>query len=180
MRKIFIIDAPNQQVARELTDYVLLNKKDNILVPNIVFMSIYYDIDDYLKSNLIGNIKDRIVIIKQIIKLLFSTYKDKYIEYILNKIDDRDTPRTTLFIFCQNRILFHYVKKVYGHKLVKSLKIETDVEYIDYEANAYKFKKHDIKLTVPDWKNKELRREIINQFVNKHIPVKIIEIYEHI
>jgi len=176
MKKIFVVDAPNAKISKELAAYILLNKEDNILVPNVVFMSIYYDTDEYLRKSLIENEEHRISIIRLIFKKLLTKYKNKYIDYLLEKIDDRDTPRTTLFIFCQNRILFHYIRKHYGYSNVKSISVETNQPYINYEdTDKNKFKSHDIRLVVVDWKDKQLRRRIITHFVNKHIPVKMLK-----
>jgi len=179
MRRIFVINAANEKVAKELTDYVLLNKQDDILVPNVVFMSIYYDMHSYLTNLLITKFEDQVPITQSLLKILFKNYKQNFIDYVLEKIDSRDTPRTTLFIFCQNRILFHYIRKVYGYKIVKSVEIVTDVKKIEYELPANRFSKHDIKLSFPEWNNKTFRRRIISQFVNNHIPVKILKLESH-
>jgi hypothetical protein len=178
MRKIFIVDANSKE------DFLIFISRIQYKIPNVISLNYYTDIlavplgmmdTTFVSSYTLDvnlNKSSYYKHISNIEKYWYNINKKSLIQKVLDLLEVRDSPRTILFFLCNNRILVHHIRKQYGFRNVKTIRLKTNhLKEIPINRIA-ELTNHDIVIDIPDISVKSLSDRIISIFINNHIPVK--------
>ncbi len=177
MKRIFILDCGNEVEAREF----MLEVRQTIY--NTSYFSYYNNIlGSVISAMNINNIDTNSYYkaLNHIEHLWIKLDKARLYEKVLDAVNNRDSDRALIFILANNKHIVtllkrHFTKKEYGHVVVRTVKLETNMPKQFVTTGIPSIAKHDVKIVIPNIEVKSLRSRLITRFILQHIPVKNIQ-----
>jgi hypothetical protein len=160
MKKIFLVYSDNDQLYDKFV--TTIGRK----IPNIVSLNYYNIVGDTMKPFMMNKLPS----MDQVNKFesyLVDNHKKGFFLNVLDKIEDRDSPRTILFINCANKTMNYHIKRKYP-KTCETLKLHL-VENTNKTIRNYTDINFDVSIDVPTLSEKHING-VIKLFHIQHIP----------
>jgi uncharacterized protein YbcV (DUF1398 family) len=170
MKRIFVVSCQDEVIFTKFVTYI----KEHI--PNIVTINYYKDIvydsaKDILDSDYTLNNEDLHKKLSKIESLALKFSKYIFINKLIESITFRDTPRTVIFILCNDRIINHHIRSKFGGSaIVKTLNLNVFGANLFKEYKNNLFKSFNFVIDVSE--NNDILLRLLTKNFMTNIPVK--------
>jgi len=170
MKRIFVVSSDDESIFIRFVNLIKVH------IPNVITINYYKDVlyesckdllsDKYTTNNIVLNKQ-----LAKIEKLSFSFNKYTVIKQLIDMIEYRNSPRTIIFVLCNDRLITHHIRlKFGGNKVVKTVRLSTKTVNIFKDYRNEPFKHFDMKLDITE-DNELLLKTLTKNFMT-NIPVK--------